>query len=98
VADSESAQGKSKTTSRSAAAKPEAQSGNGNGDTLPPIPVNQLVADGSALLGHPSHAVAGALAGHDPDEMLDIDEAKAAVEAWLQTPVAVDPGAEGEVE
>lgn len=103
MADSESTQ--SKSTRRSAAAKSddvqaETQStGNGN-DSPPPIPVSQLVTDGSELLGYPSHVVAGALYGRDPDEELEIDDAKSQIETWLQKPVEVDPGEadEGEVE
>lgn len=87
MADSESQE----KTTKAAAGK---QSAPPPDDTAPPIPVDQLVADGSALLGYESWVVAGAMAGL-PSDMTDgdmtIDDATTEVESWLQRPVEVDP-------
>lgn len=53
------------------------------------IPVERLIADGGAFLGHESHIVAGALA-EVPRKNLTIEEAEAAVDAWLKQPVKED--------
>ena len=95
MADSESTKS-SKSGARGAAAKQSVENGeNGNGengtDAPPMIPIGQLISDGPTLLGHPSHTVAGALHGRDPDEGMVIDDAKAVVEDWLQRPVEQDP-------
>jgi hypothetical protein len=94
VADSESTK-EDKPTKRSVAVKAETQDA-GNDDTLT-YPVSQLVADGSAILGHESFIVAGALDGSDPDELMVVSDAQAAIDAWLQRPVQVDQR-EGEEE
>lgn len=51
------------------------------------MPVSQLIENASAYLGHSSWTAAGALHGHDPDEMMSIDAAKAAIEQWHTTPL-----------
>lgn len=50
------------------------------------FPVERLVRDGAKLVGHPPHVVAGALSGISKKNLTQ-DEAKAAVKAWLKTPV-----------
>jgi hypothetical protein len=50
------------------------------------MPVSQLIEGATAYLGHPSWTAAGALYGHDPDEMMSIDAAKAAIDVWHKTP------------
>lgn len=88
MADSESTQ-EDKPTKRSTAVKAEAQDA-GNGDDTLTYPVNQLVSDGYTILGHESFVVAGALDGREPDELMEVGEAQAAIDAWLQRPVQVD--------
>jgi len=51
------------------------------------LPVSQLIEEASGFLGVPRHMAAGAFAGRDRDELLTVDEAKAAVKKWGQTPV-----------
>jgi hypothetical protein len=89
VAESKSTQSKS----GAAAQKQSTDDGNGgNGGEGPlTIPVSQLISDGSALLGHPPHVVAGAMHGTTEDEM-GIEDAKRAVEEWLKQPVETDEG------
>jgi hypothetical protein len=94
VADSESTK-EDKPTKRSAAVKAETQDA-GNDDALM-YPVGQLVEDGSAILGHESFVVAGALDGRDPDELMEVGDAQIVIDAWLQKPVEVDQR-EGEEE
>ncbi len=50
------------------------------------FPVARLIRDSFRFLGHPSHVAAGALHGSKKSEMT-VDEAKAAVEKWLKTPL-----------
>ena len=54
---------------------------------LPDMPVSQLIENARAYLGHSSWTAAGALHGHEPDEMMSIDAAKAAIEQWRTTPL-----------
>jgi hypothetical protein len=64
-------------------------------DDADQFPVSRLSgADSIALVGYPPHVVAGALAGVNRSKMT-LDEAKAAVSAWLGSPVKTDPGLEG---
>jgi hypothetical protein len=51
------------------------------------MPVSQLIEGATAYLGYPSWTAAGALSGHDPDEMMRIDAAKSAIEEWHSTPL-----------
>jgi hypothetical protein len=54
---------------------------------IPDMPVSQLVEGATAYLGCPSWTAAGALRGHEPDEMMSVDTAKAEIEKWRQTPL-----------
>jgi hypothetical protein len=96
VADEPSTQQEEKATARRAKAEPQAepqaetQATEAAAAPMPDVPVSQLIADSGAFLGYPSHTAAGALGGHDPDEMMSIDAAKSEVEAWLQKPVEVE--------
>lgn len=54
-----------------------------DGDTFP---VERLISEGHRFLGHPSHVVSGALHGINR-KTLTLDEARAAVDAWLAAPV-----------
>lgn len=49
--------------------------------------VDRLISDGGDLIGHESHVVAGALSGVNRKQMT-LEEAEAAVDAWLKTPVS----------
>lgn len=51
------------------------------------FPVERLISEGKDLLGHDGFIVAGALHGISKKN-LTLDEAKAAVDAWLAAPVA----------
>jgi hypothetical protein len=51
------------------------------------MPVSQLIEGATAYLGHSSWTAAGALHGRDPDEMMSIDAAKAAIEQWHTKPL-----------
>jgi hypothetical protein len=62
------------------------------------VPVSQLIEQGQDFVGHPSYAVAGAMSEHDRDEMMDPVNAKAIVEAWLDSPVSVEGEPEAPVE
>ncbi len=50
------------------------------------LPVEQLIEFGPQYTGYDAHAVAGALAGVTRKK-LTVEEAKAAVRAWLNSPV-----------
>ena len=100
MAESKSTQaksGESVDAEKQPSPPPDDGNGNGNGEStedVVAIPVSQLIADGSALLGYPSHAVAGAFSsqpGLAPDDTLDVDTAKTYVETWLQQEVKTDP-------
>ena len=52
-------------------------------------PVERLISDAGAFLKQPSHVVAGALAGVNRKN-LTLEEAEAAVDAWLKQPVKED--------
>lgn len=52
------------------------------------FPVERLISE-SGFLKQPSHVVAGALSGV-PRKTLTIEEAQAAVDAWLKSPVKED--------
>ena len=53
------------------------------------IPVERLISEGGAFLGQEPHVVAGALAGVNRKK-LTVEEAQAAVDAWLKQPVKED--------
>ena len=55
-------------------------------ESAPTFTVERLVAESADFLGHPAHVVAGALDSVGRKE-LTLDEAKAAVTAWLKSPV-----------
>ena len=78
-------------TSRSRTAKQQAPPpDDGGSEDSPQVSASQLVEQSLQFLGYPSHAAAGGLSKHGPDDMLTVDDAKAEVEEWLQTPVSVD--------
>ena len=55
-------------------------------DAAPTFTVERLQAQSGDFFGEPSHVVAGALSGVNRKE-LTIEEAKAAIKAWLKSPV-----------
>jgi hypothetical protein len=48
------------------------------------FPVERLITEAPALLGVPTYVAAGAF--HEQENDLSLDDAKAAVEKWLETP------------
>lgn len=49
------------------------------------FPVERLLAESDVILGEPGHVVAGALAAV-ARKTLTVEEAKAAIKAWLKSP------------
>ena len=79
---------RSGTRSSKSKAEPTEQETTGQeAPASPEMPVSQLIEGATAYLGHSSWTAAGALHGRDPDEMMSIDAAKAAIEQWHTSPL-----------
>jgi hypothetical protein len=81
-----------------AQAAPQAETVEATGESGPPteLPVGDLIANSDALIGYPVHATSVALSDRPADEVINVDLAKSLVDAWMDTPVQVDPAQEQE--
>lgn len=90
MADSESIQKSTKPTAKKSVQLTADEATPEDAPTSVEVPIGQLIEQGQDFVGYPSYTVAGAFSQRDPDEMIDVGDAKTQVETWLQQPVETD--------